>query len=93
MSSSRGGRPWRRLVAYVIARDLGICWICHHPGADSGGHVLPVLTHPQLRMDPRNVKAEHLTERTKRVHGYDCPGNINRGTKPPPTNARSSRQW
>lgn len=93
MSKRGGGRRWRRLLEQVFITKGDTCWICGHTGADSGGHVLPVKTHPHLEYDPDNVRPEHLTQRTKRIDGYDCPGNINRGAAPPPTNQARSRQW
>jgi hypothetical protein len=67
------------LVAWVIARDHGICWRCGQPGADTGGHVLPHKTHPHLALDPDNLRAEHGTKRTIAADGYDCIGNYAAG--------------
>lgn len=63
------------LVAAIIRRDNGICWRCGHPGADTGGHVLPYSTHPHLALDPDNIRAEHGTRRHLTTDGYDCIGN------------------
>lgn len=53
-----GGHRWRKLVAYVLERDASICWLCGHPGADSGDHVVP-LKHGGAELDPENVRAVH----------------------------------
>lgn len=91
----KGGRPWRRTVAYVIARDQGICALCGHPGADTGGHVI-ALEDGGPELDPDNVRAEHGRRRTLALDGYDCPGNYahHRGT-PAPTrpDPPPSRVW
>lgn len=89
----RGGRRWRRLVAYVLDRDNRVCWRCGRGGADTGGHVLPVTTHPHLEYDPRNVRAEHGTRRTITEHGYECAGNYAMRDQPPPTTQIRSRAW
>lgn len=56
----KGGRPWRRIVAFVIARDSGLCQL-RLPGctttATTGDHVIPVWQRPDLELDPENVKA------------------------------------
>lgn len=91
----RTGRRWLALARAVIARDHGICARCGHHGADTAGHVLPVSTHPQLALDPDNLRAEHGTKRTLEHDGYDCTGNYAAGAdtgitagEPPP-----SRDW
>ena len=66
----KGGRPWRRIVAYVLARDGGICHLCGHDGADTGDHVTR-LEDGGLELDPDNVKAAHGRARPE----YGCPGN------------------
>lgn len=66
----KGGRPWRRLVAYVLDRDQGICHLCGHPGADTGDHVHRI-EDGGLELDPDNVKAAHGKARPE----YGCPGN------------------
>lgn len=76
-----GGRRWRTLVAYILTRDHGICWLCGHPGADTGDHIRPIHTHPHLEFDPTNVRAAHGTKRTLLEHGYTCTGNYGRGQR------------
>ena len=89
----RGGRRWRRLVAYVLVRDGGVCWLCGHDGADTGDHVLPIDTHPHLEFDPSNVRAAHGRTRTVTGWGYYCKGNYARGADAAPTTSTHSRQW
>ena len=67
------------LVAAIIRRDQGICWRCGHPGADTGGHVLPWHTHPWLALDPDNIRAEHGKRRHLLIDGFDCIGNYAAG--------------
>lgn len=33
---------WRKLRAYVLARDRYVCWICNMPGANSVDHKVPI---------------------------------------------------
>ena len=75
----RTGRRWQALVAYVLARDEGRCWRCGRTGADTGGHTLPVKTHPHLALDPDNIRAEHGRKRTLELDGYECIGNYSAG--------------
>lgn len=82
-----------RLVAYIIRRDNGICWLCHHPGADTADHVLPIATHPHLAWDPANLRAAHGRKRTRTTDGYECQGNYGRGATPTPPGTRPSRKW
>ena len=56
----RAGRPWRRIINVVIARDGGICQI-RGPGctlyATTGDHIIPVSLRPDLELVPENVRA------------------------------------
>jgi len=54
----RGGRPWRRKVAQVVARDGGICWICGRSGATSADHIVP--RHDGGSDDLTNLRAAHV---------------------------------
>jgi 5-methylcytosine-specific restriction endonuclease McrA len=88
-----GGRPWRRLVAYVLTRDAGICHLCGHPGADTGDHLTP-LEDGGPELDPANVRAAHGRRRTLEVDGYHCPGNYAHTRRTPPSRSTPpSRQW
>lgn len=93
-----GGRPWRRLVAQVLIRDRGICQICGHPGADTGGHIV-ALEDGGPELDPLNVQAEHGRKRTPELDGYTCPGNYAHSTRTPRdtpdrwTRPSPSRPW
>jgi hypothetical protein len=53
------GARWRKLTAYVVQRDFGVCWICGHPGATEADHVESVTEHPELSLDTSNLKAAH----------------------------------
>src|SRR3954449_8616655 len=56
----RGGSSrWRRLVAEVIERDGGVCWLCGKPGADSADHVVPASRGG--RDELANLPAAHLS--------------------------------
>jgi 5-methylcytosine-specific restriction endonuclease McrA len=33
------GYRWRTLVAHVVERDAGICWLCGQHGATTADHV------------------------------------------------------
>jgi 5-methylcytosine-specific restriction endonuclease McrA len=67
-----GGRRWRRLIPYVIARDGGVCQI-RLPGcqgrATTADHVIPVMVAPEREMDPTNLRAACI------------PCNLRRGTR------------
>lgn len=56
----RAGRPWRRIIAYVIERDGGLCQL-RLAGctlyATTGDHIIPVKYRPDLELDPGNVRA------------------------------------
>jgi hypothetical protein len=89
------GRRVTNAKAWVINRDKGICWLCHHPGANSLDHILPASTHPNLEWTRTNWKAAHLGQAGQHdgcsVEGCTCPGNRKRGARPhtaPPT-----RSW
>lgn len=87
------GRRWQRLVRATLTRDHGICWLCHHPGADTADHILPVAQRPDLAWDIRNLRAAHGRRRTIAADGFECQGNYARGNAATPTNATHSREW
>lgn len=97
MTDPRSTRRWRRLRAYVLARDTPEgwtspqCWRCGGAGADEGGHVIPYQLRPDLVFDPDNVRAEHSTRAYAATLGYDCPGNRNTNRPTQPTHPR--RPW
>jgi hypothetical protein len=77
------GAVWRRIVQSVISRDFGICWICKHPGANSGDHVVPVAESPGLALAPSNIKAVHAYSRSDPGGCPVCsPAALARGGKP-----------
>lgn len=53
------GSVWHRIVKGVVARDHGVCHICHHPGAKSADHLIPVAERPDLSLSAANLKAAH----------------------------------
>lgn len=54
------GSVWRRVVDFVVDRDLGLCHVCRHPGAKSADHdPFPVTERPDLAMSASNLKAVH----------------------------------
>lgn len=53
-----GGRAWRRIVAFVVKRDRGICHLCGEDGADSADHV--ILRSQGGSDHPDNLLAAHL---------------------------------
>ena len=92
----RDGRPWRTLASRFEreCREAGeACWICGqpidyeadatvHPDAFQPDHYYPVSTHPELALDPANLRASHRS----------C--NVARGDGPPPLGlGRTSRSW
>ena len=89
------GRRVTAAIAYVVARDTGICWLCQHPGANSCDHVMPASTHPHLEWVRTNWKAAHLTKAGTpdgcQVHGCQCIGN--KGRKATPWTPPPSRDW
>lgn len=63
-SKDAAGAIWRRTVKYVVQRDAGICWICHHAAAKSADHIIPDTEGGSSR--PDNLKAVHSV-------GSPCP--------------------
>ena len=60
--SSRNGAEgsvYRRIAAFVVRRDRGICHICGHSGAKVPDHLVPVAERPDLALDAGNMKAAH----------------------------------
>lgn len=47
------------MVAHVVDRDMGTCWICGHPGATQADHVIPVTERPELARELSNLRAAH----------------------------------
>lgn len=65
-NAGRQGRRWRKVRAFVLERDRGICHICRQPGATTADHY-PVSRADaiaagrlDLLEDPRNLKAAHV---------------------------------
>lgn len=57
LKTSGSTTRWRRLRAYVIRRDNGLCWLCNRPGADTADHVIPRVHGGTDNLD--NLKAAH----------------------------------
>jgi 5-methylcytosine-specific restriction protein A len=53
-----GGWRWRRLVAQVIERDRGRCWLCGGHGAMSADHVVRVRDGGSDELE--NLRAAHI---------------------------------
>lgn len=53
----RGGRPWRRVRAQVLAASR-VCWICGHDGSDSVDHLTPLADDGEA-LDPANLAPAH----------------------------------
>jgi 5-methylcytosine-specific restriction endonuclease McrA len=61
------GWHWARVVATVVARDHGVCWLCGRPGANSADHVVP---HSRGGTDAlENLRAAHLACNLRRGIG------------------------
>lgn len=35
---------WKSRKARVLRRDQGVCWLCHHPGAEEVDHIVNVAS-------------------------------------------------
>jgi hypothetical protein len=73
-----GGQPARHWVRAVLDTYGTTCHLCQHQGADSGDHLQPRSTHPQLM---------YVTTNGRPVHHKPCPVcgvrcNIRRKDKP-----------
>ena len=53
------GAVYRRIAAFVVARDRGVCHVCGHSGAKVPDHLAPVAERPDLALDAANMKAAH----------------------------------
>jgi 5-methylcytosine-specific restriction endonuclease McrA len=52
----RDSRQWRELRKRILARDGGVCTYCGQD-ADTVDHILPVKNHPELAMNPENLRS------------------------------------
>lgn len=55
-------RAFRKVVAFVVARDAGICGICNHGGAITADHIISARDWPPGLPgldDPDNLQAAH----------------------------------
>ncbi len=53
------GSVYRRIAAYVVSRDHGVCHLCGHTGAKVADHLVPVAERPDLALTASNMKAAH----------------------------------
>jgi 5-methylcytosine-specific restriction protein A len=76
ITAGRSGRPWKRVRAYVLARDHYTCWLCGRIGADTADHVIPLSKggHPT---DPGNLRAAHRSCNSRR--GAALPQKVTEG--------------
>lgn len=87
-----GTRADMAMVKRMLARD-DTCWLCQHPGADSGDHVVPKSIAPHLMRDPNNLRPAHGVNGcpTCRVKCNQSRGN--RMTMPGKREPEPSRWW
>ena len=57
LDRSYGTQAWRKLAAWVVARDGGICHVCDKTGADTAHHLIE-KRHGGTD-DPANLRAIH----------------------------------
>ena len=96
MADVRSGRTWHLMSQAFRKKCQNAderCWMCGqaidytadstaHPDAFQPDHFYPTSTHPELALDPGNLRPSHRA----------C--NIARGDGPPPLGlGRSSRIW
>lgn len=53
------GSVYRRIAAFIVKRDRGVCHICGHSGAGVPDHLVPVAERPDLALAASNMKAAH----------------------------------
>ena len=86
----KGGRPWRRIRAYVLTRDNGQCQLRYvdicTTRADQVDHIVQVLHRPELEYDPTNLRAVCTPCHTHRT-GLQAAGDDQPPHVPP------SREW
>jgi 5-methylcytosine-specific restriction endonuclease McrA len=51
------GPRWQRIVAMIVTRDHGICWLCGGAGATSADHVIPLADGGSNY--PSNLRTAH----------------------------------
>ena len=59
------GRPWRRLVAQVVARDDGICQLCGEPGGTTADHIIRASAGGATTLD--NLRCAHVACNVRRA--------------------------
>ena len=79
-----GSPTWKRVRQLVIARDQGICQICHVGGADAVDHIVPW----------REGGAWYDLDNLRLVHGKCNSSRVRRGNRVEAAGARRpSREW
>jgi 5-methylcytosine-specific restriction endonuclease McrA len=58
VARSYGTQAWRKLAAWIIARDGGICHLCGQPGANTAHHLIDKRDGGSD--DPSNLRAIHV---------------------------------
>ena len=80
-------RRWRKVRAYVLERDRGVCHLCGLGGADTVDHH-PVPVADGGTDDPANLRAAH-----GRCPGPAGGGNYAKGSTTTARAPRPSRSW
>lgn len=76
-------REWRQLRRAILARDAGICHVCHQPGADEVDHIDSDHTNDR----PTNLAAIHAHPchaRKSSREGHAAKRRITEATRRPP---------
>jgi 5-methylcytosine-specific restriction protein A len=76
--SGRWAKDMEKRTAMVLERDMGICWLCHKPGADTADHVVPRSTSRGMLLGPGvhdlwNLKAAHRSCNSRRGNRIALP--------------------
>jgi 5-methylcytosine-specific restriction endonuclease McrA len=84
-------RHWEDTRRRVLRRDLGICWLCGKPGANSVDHVIPRIdggTHHDS-----NLRAAHIVCNARKGRRDGLPERSQRWKEPSPLPAPRPSRW